>query len=336
MKRFPGVIAALLLLLPSWGFAISETHYAHVLQRKVLPSVNSRLRVSSFPAGDGVSIVYGTLRGNPAKGTIVIVPGRTESIGTFTELIYDLSAMGYSVAILDHRGQGRSTRLVNGSDIGHVESFDHYVKDLSAFLNNEVFGRLPRPYFLLADSMGAAISAFYLTEYSHPFTAAAFAAPMFQIKTAPFSEWIAKRLANLLHLIGYGAGYAPTQAAFDFTAKFEQNNFTRSRARFEADMQRLRSEPAVAVGGPSVSWIVQVLNATDRIPSLATKIQIPLLIFRSGTDAFVETEVQSKFCSAARECRLVDYPAAYHSLLIEEDGVRDSILQRLGNFFSSR
>ena len=61
---------------------------------------------------------------------ILIVPGRIESYIKYPELAYDLFHCGYDVVIIDHRGQGRSDRLLADSHRGHVVEFSDYVDDL--------------------------------------------------------------------------------------------------------------------------------------------------------------------------------------------------------------
>ena len=64
------------------------------------------------------------------KGTIVISYGFTESCLKYHELIYYFYLQGYQVAIMDHRGHGKSMREVEDHTIVHIGLFSRYVKDL--------------------------------------------------------------------------------------------------------------------------------------------------------------------------------------------------------------
>ncbi len=63
---------------------------------------------------------------------VVICPGRIESYVKYAELAYDLFHLGFDVLIIDHRGQGRSGRLLADPHLGHVNRFNDYVDDLAA------------------------------------------------------------------------------------------------------------------------------------------------------------------------------------------------------------
>ena len=88
---------------------------------------------SSCTVSRDVDIYYRKFEIKPPAeevGAIVISNGRTESMAGYPELIWDLHQQGYSVYILDHRGQGFSTRLLPDPQKSYVEKFEDYVDDL--------------------------------------------------------------------------------------------------------------------------------------------------------------------------------------------------------------
>ncbi|WP_407263398.1 serine aminopeptidase domain-containing protein [Klebsiella pneumoniae] len=53
-------------------------------------------------------------------------------------MAYDLFHCGFDVMIIDHRGQGRSGRLLSNTHRGHVVNFSDYVDDLAALWRQQV------------------------------------------------------------------------------------------------------------------------------------------------------------------------------------------------------
>ena len=71
---------------------------------------------------------------NSAKGTVVVLNGRTEFVERYFETFNDLTKRGFAVASFDWRGQGGSQRLLKNPMRGYVNSFADYDKDLSAIM----------------------------------------------------------------------------------------------------------------------------------------------------------------------------------------------------------
>lgn len=106
-----------------------------------------RLRYAVFRSGD-----------TAAKGTVVLLHGRNESIEKYFEMIGDLLARGLWVATFDWRGQAGSERLLKQLRRGHVRRFSDYEQDLSIFLEKIVLPDTRLPFFLVAHSMGALVA----------------------------------------------------------------------------------------------------------------------------------------------------------------------------------
>jgi lysophospholipase len=99
-------------------------------------------------SGVGDILIRGmSFQRNDSDRAIVISSGRTESFLKYREVVFDLWQAGYSVSIMDHRGQGLSERILKapkGADadtsratheIGYVDRFDDYVDDLKSFVD---------------------------------------------------------------------------------------------------------------------------------------------------------------------------------------------------------
>jgi len=114
----------------------------------------------SFEGVGGVKIYRRAwLPASRARAVMVLAHGMSEHSARYDHVGRFLAARGMAVHALDHRGHGRS-----GGEMGTVESFDHYLDDLSTFLSL-VRGEEPHgPLVLLGHSMGGLIVAAYLLE----------------------------------------------------------------------------------------------------------------------------------------------------------------------------
>ena len=107
-------------------------------------------------ASDGVQLRLG-IWPDGDKGTVLILPGRTEYIEKYGRAAEDLRRRGYATAVLDFRGQGLASRPHPDRMVGHVDDFDEYQRDLDAMLATVRSLDLPQPYYMLAHSMGGCI-----------------------------------------------------------------------------------------------------------------------------------------------------------------------------------
>ena len=119
------------------------------------------------------------------RGTIVLLLGRTEFIEKYLETIEDLLSRDFSVVIMDPRGQGLSSRHLLGQKVGHVESFDEYVDDFQALMEEVVRSLFSPPYIMLGHSMGSHVGLRYLHDHEGVFDQAVLVSPMTSIKTKP-------------------------------------------------------------------------------------------------------------------------------------------------------
>lgn len=136
---------------------------------------------AEFTGVDDIPVRFVRFRAQHHDRVVVICPGRIESYVKYAELAYDLFHLGFDVLIIDHRGQGRSGRLLADPHLGHVNRFNDYVDDLAAFWQQEVQPGPWRKRYILAHSMGGAISTLFLQRHPGVCDAIALTAPMFGI-----------------------------------------------------------------------------------------------------------------------------------------------------------
>ncbi len=288
-----------------------------------------------FNGGKGISIYYKYFlqnRMDNEKGAIVISNGRRESVIKYKELIYDLYRDGYSVYILDHRGQGFSDRI-NKTDkqMGHIDDFEYYVSDLKIYYDKFVKINDHKKIFLLAHSMGATIGARYIEKFTQDFDVAAFSSPMFGLKF-PACELIGL-------LTGDKPKYLFGEKNYDNEEKnFLANNLTHSKMRYEAMMNMYENNPSTKLGGPSYQWVYQSCMTFKKIFKELQKIEIPIILIQAGKDKIVTANAQKKFFielkKLGKDVQGSFIDGAYHEILMEKDKYRIPLITTILDFFT--
>ena len=136
-----------------------------------------------------------------AKGTVILLPGRTEYAEKYGRAARDLAARGFATLVIDWRGQGLSDRALPDRMVGHVADFAEYQLDLDAALALADEMGLPEPRYLMSHSMGGCIGLRALMR-NLPFKAAAFSAPMWGISMAAWMRPVAQMISSLSGMIG--------------------------------------------------------------------------------------------------------------------------------------
>ncbi|HEH9440379.1 TPA: alpha/beta fold hydrolase [Aeromonas sobria] len=291
-----------------------------------------------FKSKDGVTIRYAALRQAKVDRAILIVNGRVESYLKYQELAWDLWRQGYSLYLIDHRGQGMSGRMLADPQKGYVDQFDDYVLDLKQFHDQIIMADQPAKLFLLAHSMGGAISARYLERWPDDIKAAVLSSPMLGINLGGLPKWLAKGLATTIGTVGDWIGeppYGPGQGGYQDHG-FADNELTHSQSRYQAFRQLYEQHPQIKLGGATAHWIYQGITGADAAIADAGAIKTPLLVLQAGNDSVVDNAAQDRFCTLAN-CeggKPLRIEGAWHELFIESDDKRQPALTAMADFFA--
>lgn len=281
---------------------------------------------------DGYALAHRYYENKNAKGTIVLIQGRTETSFKYAEQIYDFFQMGYSVFTFDFRGQGYSKHLVEEKpSYGHIDSFETYREDLREYLSQVVLPRKKGKVLAYCHSMGAAVGAFFQIKYPGSIDGFIWQSPMFDINTGPFPYWFARMLVGTMDFIGLGKSLPPMQEDFK---EDEKNNVTTSAVRraYVFD-QRVREREAL-IGPATAGWAFNALKVTRMIQSESHQISVPSLIFEAGIDPYVNSGGMETVCSSVKGCQKILFKDGMHELYLEKDSIRAELLQRLDKFFA--
>ncbi|WP_448547351.1 alpha/beta fold hydrolase [Thalassotalea fusca] len=325
-------------------FSITKEHQLTTLITTTIATFWQSGHFEQFKGINDISIATARFIHPSAKQAIVISPGRAEGYLKYQELVFDLYNNGYSVFIIDHRGQGISQRMLADPHRGYVEDFELYATDLQYFINNIVAQHCSQPPLLLAHSMGSAIALRLMQRYPKLVKAAVLCSPMIAINGNGIPAWLAKLVILAGHRISqlfdsvpwYFFGQGPYKPH-----TFEDNNLSHSKIRHEIFAQLYQNMPALQIGGVTFQWLQQALAVNKNIIRDATKLATPLLVFQAGQDTIVSNQAQSEFCQLLAKktpsvitCEQpIVIEGAKHELFFEQDCYRTATLTKALTWF---
>lgn len=290
-------------------------------------------------SADGSKLYYQYHKAVTANCAIVISAGRMEMSLKYAELSYELAQAGYSVFILDHRGQGLSERALSNRFKGDIANFSLYQQDFSQFMQQIVLPCQHQFHIALGHSMGCAILADYLRRQTEsPFNAAILAAPMFGIYTSIvpniLAQTVALQLAKLNRWLSPTPWYAPGQG--DYSNKpFKGNLLTSNLERYQWLQQRYQQQPDSQLGGVTTRWLEQAIYAMRRIQQQAVYWQTPVLLLQAANDKVVDNQAQLNWYQALPPSlyrNKVLIKQARHEVFMESDQIRQQAFNAINDF----
>ncbi len=270
---------------------------------------------------DGIRIRLGLWPAGNAKaqaGSVLLYPGRTEYIEKYGPVARDLAAAGYVTLAIDWRGQGLSGRTCQNVLVGHVRNFNEYRLDVAAMYEAAEALDLPRPYYLLAHSMGGTIALRALHE-GLPVKAVTFSAPMWGIVMSPQLRLFAWGSSWLSHHLTAGCTLAPGTGLETavLASPFEDNDLTTDPEMYAFMQAQARARPELTLGGPSLSWLYSALCETRDLMRLKPP-EIPAFTGLGSHERIIETRpVQAHMARWGAAGRLEIIAGAEHELLME-------------------
>jgi lysophospholipase len=289
-----------------------------------------------FTARDGRKIRYAhfTATGQPSAGTVVILPGRNESIEKYFETIRDLSDRGLGSAMIDWRGQGLSDRLIRDGQRGHVDSFSDYAGDLDQFFEEIVLPDCHGPNYILAHSAGALIALLAAPFMANRVRRMVLIAPFLALPGQPVSMKTVYRATSLLCLLGLGRMYAAWGPRKEGGTPFAENKVTSDARRYRRNTLLYETYPQLALGGPTVKWLRAASRASQTVcaPDFVSAIKVPTLIVAAGADRVVSTRAVEAYAARLRLGSLLTIDGAAHEILQEADLYREQFFAAFDAF----
>lgn len=286
-------------------------------------------------ASDGVRVRVAHWPATAAKGTVLLLPGRTEFIEKYGRAAVDLAAHEYGTITIDWRGQGLSDRIAADAMSGHVDSFADYQADVAALLAVAKSERAPRPWHLLAHSMGGAIGL-RAAMHGLPVASCAFSAPMWGIRMKAALRPLAWSLGWSSRHLGQSHRYAPSTsgASYVLSEPFEKNDLTRDAQMHAHMVAQLNAHPELALGGPSLHWLFEALRECRRLRALPSP-KLPCLTFVGTDEVIVDTSRIDARIARWPGARLEHIPGARHEAMMDTPQTRAKVWEMLADFWAA-
>jgi lysophospholipase len=283
-------------------------------------SDGKRVRIAHWPA-------------EGARGTVLLFPGRTEYIEKYGVTAAEFAKRGLAVITIDWRGQGLADRMLPDRRIGYVDVFSDYQKDVAALMRAARVLQLPRPFFLLAHSMGGCIGLRAVME-GLSVQAAAFTAPMWGIRIAPHLRPIATVLSHLMPKIGQGHRMPMGTSLNPYVADapFDDNMLTTDEEMYDMMRDQLIAHPDLSLGGPSYVWLREALAETKHL-SLRAAPSLPCITFLGSNERIVHIGRIKERMENWKNGQLQMVQGAEHEILMETPALRDAAIDDIARLF---
>ena len=294
----------------------SGSSYSRIMNDTVLPWLESKGTVAVIPRFENRPLYCVSYQADHPVATVLIVHGFTENALKYSELIFSLLHLGFSVLAYDQRGHGRSWRAdrIPDCSITHVDHFSEYVSDLQ-IVYDTYRKELPSPWFIFAHSMGGAVASLFLERGNYEISGAVFSSPMI----APYIRSLPVPLASALAAAASSLGRGK-HCPFFMKPYSGPENFSTScatdpdRFAWYDAIKSSRTEFRNSV--PSYRWSYEAVHVTEQIlaPDAPERISCPVILFSAETDFSVEREPQQAFIGRVRNGRFISVPGARHEI----------------------
>ncbi len=281
-----------------------------------------------FTTKNGVNIrigIWNNAQNNP-KSTVILLPGATEFIEKYYEVIRELLERSYGVAIMDWRGQGLSDRLLENKHKHHIDSFETYLSDLEGFIGEVDKENLTKPFNILAHSMGGHLALRYIHDNPDVISRVVLSAPMVAIRYGFIPEFLAKGLISRALKKGRAEDYSPGQSDYGprKRGKSAMRILTHDPIRFMGQHVAIDDNQDLALGGQTYGWVGEAIKSINILnsPGYAEIIKTPTLIVQAGKDLLVKNKTQKAFSERLPNGTFKVLPNAAHEILNEVDEVR--------------
>jgi alpha-beta hydrolase superfamily lysophospholipase len=254
------------------------------------------MRQDTIPMADGTALARRTWSpGGDPRGTVLLVHGIGEHGGRYAHVAAALTATGWRVVAVDHRGHGASP-----GPRGGLPHADALWDDLAVAAAAER-ARGAGPLALLGHSMGGLVAARLLAARPGTADALVLTSPALAMRMSPLQRLLLAAGRRWFPDLAIGNGLPPRFLSHDL-----------------AVVAAYLTDPAVH-DRVSPRLAAAMLDATATVQQAAPQWRVPTLLWWAGDDRFVDPAGSARFAAATPPGVVTarDFPGAYHELLNE-------------------
>jgi len=284
-------------------------------------------------ADDGVRLrlAWWQAENQASLGSVLLFPGRTEYVEKYAPIARRLTAEGYDVLGIDWRGQGMSDRLQANPRPGHIREFSDYQRDVIEMVVAAGQLDLPRPWHLLAHSMGGCIGLAAMQD-DLPVQSAVFSAPMWGINLRRIRHGVALGVAYLAGRVGRGGFAAPgsggSATTYVLDESFAANLLTHDVDEWARLVREAATWPDLTIGGASFDWVSKALNECSRLSRLPSPAQ-PMLVSLGSEERVVSPAAIRDRAARWQGGELLEIPNVRHEVMLEVPALRDLFIEAM-------
>ncbi|CAM5499920.1 alpha/beta hydrolase [Frigidibacter albus] len=195
---------------------------------------------------------------------------------------------------------------------------------------------LPEPFHLIAHSMGGCIGLRALHE-GLPVRSAVFSAPMWGIRIHAAARPLAWALGAGARASRRGHLYAPGTGPVTYVlgAEAPGNVLTTDPAMYDFMQRQVRAHPGLALGGPTLNWLLEALRETRALAAL-TPPALPCLCMMGGNERVVDAGRIRSVMARWPGGRLEVIPGAEHEMMMETPATRRRFYDGAAALFDAR
>jgi acylglycerol lipase len=268
-----------------------------------------------FAGAAGVEIYWQAwLPDGAPRATIVLAHGASEHSGRYAWTGEQLSARGYAVYAIDHRGHGKSA---GGRAV--IDRMDNAVEDLHTLVERARGAHPGRPLVLLGHSMGGCVALAYTEVHEDALDALVLSGPLAVLEAASPAQRIVGRVLSAV---------APSLGvvAIDSTAVSRDPQVV---ADYDED-------PLNYHGKLPARTVTELAKAIEGFPEAVTRFRLPLLVMHGTADRLVPIAGGEMVAERAgsEDKTFKRYDGLFHEILNEPE--RQQVLNDLADWLDAR